>query len=104
LVLVTHSRDSLNGGLASEVSVPVVPEGSGCIEAETEESVLVLEIKLGIVLETEETVLQRKKNDDGLGRRTIKGNVFKNSDISLFFFAENERERDELMIILSFFL
>jgi hypothetical protein len=82
----------LNGGLASEVSVPVVPEGSGCIEAETEESVLVLEIKLGIVLETEETVLQRKKIDDGLSRRTIKGNVFKNRDIFFFFFFFAEKE------------
>jgi hypothetical protein len=77
----------LSGGLASEVSVSVVAEGSGCIEAETEESVLVLEIKLGIVLEIEETVLQRKKNDDdGLDRRTIKGNVFKNRAIFFFFF------------------
>jgi hypothetical protein len=76
--------------------IELVAEGSGCIEAETEESVLVLEIKLGIVLETEETVLQRKKNDDGLGRRTIKGNVFKNRAIFFFFFffTEKERERD----------
>jgi hypothetical protein len=86
------------GNLASEVSV------CGCIEAETEESVLVVEIEVGIVLETEERVLQRKKNDDGLGRRTIKGNVFKNSDISLFFFAEKERERDELIILFFFFV
>jgi hypothetical protein len=90
----------LIGGLASELNV-------SCIEAETEESVLVLEIELGIVLETEETVLQRKKNDDGLSRRTIKGNVFKNRDIFFFFFfaekeTKGERER-EIMILLYFF-
>jgi hypothetical protein len=66
--------------------IELVAEGRGCIQAETEESVLVLEIKLGIVLEIEETVLRRNKNDDdGLDRRTIKGNFLRIEPSSSFF-------------------
>ena len=67
------------------VSASEAEEGGGCcIEAETEEEtvlVLVLERTLGIgmVLET----VQRKKKDDGLGRRAIKGKALRNRDMLL---------------------
>ncbi len=66
-----------------EMSVSV-SEGSGCcccIEAETEERVLVVEIKVGMVLES----LERKKID-GVRRRVVKGNALRNRDAMLFFF------------------
>lgn len=66
------------GGLVLGVSVSEAG-GGGCIEAETEETVLVLEIAIGMVLET----LQRKEKD-GLGRKAIKGNALRNRDM-LFF-------------------
>ena len=78
-VLLTHSRGSLRGkgGLALEVSVSEAQaEGGGCVEAEAEYTVLVLESDNGMVLET-----LHRNTKHGLVRKAIKGKALRNKDM-----------------------
>jgi len=71
------------GGLALEVSVSEA-EGSGCVEgvaeAETENTVLVLESGNRTVLET-----LHRNTKDGLVREVIKGRALRNRDMVVDF-------------------
>ena len=72
------------GGLALEVSISEA-EGSGCVEgvveAETENTVLVLESGNGTVLET-----LHRNTKDGLAREVIiKGRALRNRDMVVVF-------------------
>lgn len=71
------------GALALEVSISGA-EGSGCVEgvveAETENTVLVLESGNGTLLET-----LHRNTKDGLVREVIKGRALRNRDMVVIF-------------------